>query len=119
MKIMLDCGAFSAWGRQRLPVGPYIEFIKANRHLLHAYVALDVIAGSPSEPATSPKVIERAAAESYDNWLMLGSIRCRFSTNAKTDDGWNATWPRARPALRLVASCPEPTSSIGWTVASS
>lgn len=79
IKLFLDSGAFGAWQRKiELPLEDYIAFIKRYQHLIHAYVAMDVIPGQPgrrSEVSSNmvggrhykSATIEDTAKKSYDN----------------------------------------------------
>lgn len=65
--LWLDSGAFSAWKRGvEIDLKEYIAYIKANAHLLHSYVNLDVIPGKPNQRRTQAQV-DAAAKRSYAN----------------------------------------------------
>ena len=71
IKIMLDSGAFSAWGRgEVLDLNDYIQFIKRYQKLLDTYINLDVIPGERGTRA-SVREVERAAAVSLDNYRSM------------------------------------------------
>ena len=74
IKVMLDCGAFSAWRRgETIDLPAYIEFVKRHEHLLDCYVALDVIPGSLGRAPGSLKrprtvaEVKVSGAQSYAN----------------------------------------------------
>lgn len=71
IKLMLDSGAFSAWKRGlSIDIDEYIAYIKHNEHLLHTYVNLDVIPGSPGKPITQAEV-DAAAKASHRNLVHM------------------------------------------------
>lgn len=80
--MFLDSGAFGAWKQKReLPLKDYIAFIKRHKHLLSAYVAMDVIPGQSStkneagltiggmrtNTRDTVKDVEKSAQKSFDN----------------------------------------------------
>jgi len=74
IRVMLDCGAFSAWRRgEVIDLPKYIEFVKSHQNLLDCYVALDVIPGSLGRALGSRKrprtlaEVKISGAESYAN----------------------------------------------------
>ena len=68
MNILLDSGAFSAWSRgQRIDLDDYVDFVKANQHLIDRCVNLDVIPGNFGNREWRPEAIEAAATASYAN----------------------------------------------------
>ena len=72
LRIMLDSGAYSAWKKgEDLPVKEYIKYIKEHAELLHSYVSLDTIPGSPARMETSQAAVEKAAEASYRNHQVM------------------------------------------------
>ncbi len=69
--LMLDSGAFSAWNRGTpIDLNKYIGYLKANKHLLHSYISLDIIpgeSGSAGRRNRQLKDYEVAARGSYEN----------------------------------------------------
>ena len=71
-RIFLDCGSFSAWGRnEAIDVNSYIRYVRRNEALLDRYVALDVIPGSGGRPEWRPEACEQAARASYRNLQLM------------------------------------------------
>jgi len=72
IKILLDSGAYSAWTLGiKIKPSKYIEYVKANLHLLELYVSLDVIPGERGRRSADPDRIERAAKKSYRNHQIM------------------------------------------------
>ena len=69
--LILDSGAFSAWTRKvTINIDDYIAYIKANQHLVAAYVNLDVIPGEFGR-VPSDEEVEASAAQGFENMLYM------------------------------------------------
>src|SRR5262245_50092016 len=69
IKVMLDCGAYSAWSLwgNSIDLNHYIDFNLRNKHLLHCCINLDVIPGANRQRELDRDLIDQAAEASYRN----------------------------------------------------
>jgi hypothetical protein len=71
LRVMLDSGAFGAWGKeQTIAITDYIKFVRDVEPYVHTYVNLDVIPGARGRPRTFAD-IDASAAASYRNLQLM------------------------------------------------
>jgi hypothetical protein len=63
MKVLLDCGSYSAFADGfTIDLGAYIAFIENNRRWLHRYISLDQIPGKNGRRGPDPEAAKRSYA---------------------------------------------------------
>jgi hypothetical protein len=70
--LLFDSGAFSAWLRDTtIPIKDYIAYLHDHKHLMGAYVGLDVIPGQNGRTRTTDEVRVAGKASYKNQQIML------------------------------------------------
>jgi hypothetical protein len=118
LRLLLDCGAYSAWKRGGvIDLGSYIACLQNNHQRLALYLSLDVIPGQYGRRTTDPKVIEAAAQQSYENHRAMKAAGLNPVPTFHQDDDFRFLeqyLADGEPIICIAAHGVHPTNNIPW-----